>query len=50
MRKQALFVYTKLGLESSSKQIQKYLNEKAILLTQWSENCHLFMFWHILDL
>ena len=32
MRKQTLFVYTRLGLESWCKQIPKHLNEKTILL------------------
>ena len=48
--KQTLFVYTRLGFESWCKQIPKHLNEKTILLTQWSENCRLYMFWRILDL
>ena len=32
MRKQILFVYTRLGFESLCKQIPKHLNEKTILL------------------
>ena len=37
MRKQTLFVYTRLGFEYWCKQIPKHLNEKTILLAQWSK-------------
>ena len=50
MGKQTLLVYTGRGSEFWFKQIPKQLNEKAILLAQWSENCRLYMFWRILDL
>ena len=39
--KKTLFVYTRLDFESWCKQIPKHLNEKTILLAQWSENCRL---------
>ena len=44
IRKQTLFVYTRLGFESWCKQIPKHLNGKVILLAQWSENCSLYIF------
>jgi len=48
MKKKTPFVYTRLSLESLCKQIPKHLSERTLLLTQWSENYCLYMFWRIL--